>query len=183
MSPEQVAGYLDHALGTVEQAQTEAHLAECSSCRAELLEVARLRRAPPHWRRWYVTVPAAAAAAVLVLLAVRPGPPEPGPGTIRAGPSEGIPRFGTVAPVPDRPVPSDSILFVWHSAGVDANYRITVTDPTGSPVWTDATGDTTGLLPPGIRLTRDQAYFWYVDALLPNGQAATTGPREFRTAP
>ncbi len=103
---------------------------------------------------------------------------------VRAGSSpEGIPRFGTVNPSSAQPVPADSVVFVWRRAGAEASYRLTVTDPAGGQMWTTATADTVAPLPASVRLARGQAYFWYVDALLPTGESATTGVQEFRTAP
>ena len=183
LSAEEVAGYLDRALSSAEQERIEAHLADCAKCRGELTEVARVRRARPRWTRWYVTTPAAAAAAVILLLVWRPG--VPGSSDVLRDTeigAEGIPRFGVVAPVEVSPVAPDSVVFVWRAAGADAHYQLTLTDVTGDPLWSGTTADTTAGLPIDVLLGRGQAYFWYVDALLPDGESATTGVQQFRTA-
>ena len=185
LSAEEVAGYLDRAFSASEQERIEAHLADCAECRGELSEVARVRRARPRWTRWYVVGPgAAAAAAVILLLVWRPGVPGSSDVLRDTGVgAEGIPRFAVVAPLESSPVAHDSVVFVWRSAGEDAHYRLTLTDVTGDVLWTEAASDTTAVLPRGVALNRNQAYFWYADALLPSGETATTGVQRFRTAP
>lgn len=73
--------------------------------------------------------------------------------------------------------------FVWRSAGPAATYRLTLTDPSGAPVWTSSAPDTAVVLAETVKLEGGRAYFWYVDALLPDGRSATTGVQQFRTSP
>jgi hypothetical protein len=184
LSAQRVAAYLDRDLPDTDRAAIEAHAAECTACRAELVEVARLRRARPLWRRWHVLVPAAAAAAVILFLVGRGQVPAGGGEVVRSRPpAEGVPRFAAVSPVPNEPIPPADVVFIWRSAGSEAGYQITVTDVTGTRVWGSGTSDTTARLPASARLERGRSYFWYVDALLPGGQSATSGVREFRTTP
>jgi hypothetical protein len=120
----------------------------------------------------------AAAAAVLLLIA-QPGrvPESQGPVT-RAGEdtaTEAILRFAAIAPADTVTVAGGSIAFRWHSPSTEASYRITVTNEIGDLLWSETTPDTTVVLPGDVPLELGETYFWYVDALLPNGGSATTG--------
>src|SRR3989442_8733126 len=64
----EVAAYLARALPGADRAQVEDHLAACAACRGEVVAVARLLRARPGQRRWYLPAGVAAAAAVLLLV-------------------------------------------------------------------------------------------------------------------
>lgn len=183
LSAAQIAGYLDRD-PSVERPLIEEHLAECAPCRHEIIEIMRLRGGRPRRLRWSVVAPAVAAAAVIALLVALPRDSGTGGEAVRAGPSpEGIPRFQTVSPSSTGLVRADSVVFVWRRAGAEASYRLTVTDAAGGQMWATATADTVAPLPARVRLAGGQAYFWYVDALLPSGESATTGVQEFRTAP
>lgn len=184
LTAELVAAYLDRGMSAVERETVEAHLADCGACRQELVEVARLRRASPQWRRWYVLAPAAAAAAVLILAVGRGGGPG-GTEVTRTGtsPGESIPRFTALAPGPTAPVAPDSVVFAWRSAGPDGTYRLVVSGPAGEGIWSHTTADTTAALPATVGLARGTSYFWYADALLPDGRTATTGMQQFSTRP
>ncbi|MFQ6045874.1 MAG: zf-HC2 domain-containing protein [Gemmatimonadales bacterium] len=181
-----VAAYLDRTLDGARRRDVENHLADCDACRAEVVDVARALRRGSGRRVWYVIGPAAAAAAVAVLMLGQPREAGivgddvvRGPGVVEAG--EGIERFETVAPSGDAPVGRDSLVFIWRPLGDDASYRLTVTEETGEELWTVVTVDTIAVLPDDVAPARDAVYFWYVDALLPDGRSATTGVREFRT--
>lgn len=184
LSAEDVAAYLDRRLTAAARDRVEAHLAWCKPCRDEVVELVRLRRPEPRRRRWYILAPAAAAAAALIVVTLgRSRPAEAPGGTTRAATLEGIERFDVVRPVPNSTVSADAREFVWRSVGANATYRITITDPSGGLVWSGTIQDT-AVTPSGdIALRPGQGYFWYVDALLPDGRSANTGVKEFRTGP
>jgi hypothetical protein len=174
-----IAAYVDRRLGSEERGAVASHLAECDACRAEVVEVARLvrgRRQP-----WILaTAGLGVAAAVLVITLVpRGGQPPDGP-VLRNGP-DGAATIVAISPADSLPLLPDSVRFVWRAAGMGASYRVTVMDVRGDVVWAGNTADTavTG----DARFARGTAYFWYVDALLPDGRTATTGVRTFRTGP
>jgi hypothetical protein len=184
LTAEQVAAYLERVVSAAERNAIEAHLSACDTCRSEVVEVARLRRTP-RWGRWYIWTPVAAAAAVILFLVAGPQVGAPGPEIVRRGdrPSEGTPRFEVLAPMADRPVAPDSVLFLWRAPATDAHYRLTVTDMSGGTVYSETSPDTALLLMDSAALLPDQAYFWYVDALLADGSTATTGVQRFSTRP
>jgi len=178
-----LAGYLDRVLPPPERQRVESHLAECDECRAELVQVARVVRGRRQ-RRWMIALPAAAAAGVALLLLVRPVATPPGEPVTRGGGDEpGATVVAVAAPVEDAVVPRGGTTFVWRPLREEASYRVTVTDATGGVVWTGSTSDTALALPPTVSLAGGRSYFWYVDALLPDGRSATSGVRSFRTAP
>lgn len=179
LTAEQVAAYLDRALSSGDRASVETHLARCPECRHELLVAAGLLRARPWWRSWYVWAPAAGAAAALALLIAWPSVPQRVAGPVLRSGDEGIHRFSAVQPAADVPVATDSLVFIWRSAGPEAHYQVTVAEAAGDPVWRGEIGDTVLVLP--VELRRGAMYFWYVDALLPDGETATTGVQRFRT--
>src|SRR3990172_3706923 len=181
----QVAAYLDRTLPDPERSAVESHLAECVPCRQELVGVRRSVRVVPHWRRWYTLAPLAAAAAAAVIVVGVGRAPWGGTDVVRtaAPPDEGVLRYAAVAPRDSATVSPEAVVFTWHSAGAEGTYRLQVTTPGGSEVWTLTTADTTAVLPREVVPERGQAYFWSVDALLPDGGTATTGWREFRTPP
>lgn len=185
---EDVAAYVEGGLPPAERTVLEAHLAECPECRRVATEAALLLRHEAQRRRWVVAAPAAAlaAAAALALFVILPGGENgvPATGTTRAGPEgspEALPVIGIVLPDAQVPIHPDSVRFVWQSAAPGALYRLAVTDSAGGGVWETSTPDTTVHPPPETRLEAGHRYFWYVDALLPDGSEASTGVEEFRT--
>jgi anti-sigma factor RsiW len=177
------AAYVDGRLAAAELARVEAHLAECAECRQEVVAVRRLLRSRA--RRW--TWPAIAGvgiAATLLFVLWRPGEqggPERPP--FRGGGSDGRDVPVVVTPAPNATIAADSIGFAWRGAAAALSYRLTLTDERGDVVWSTQTTDTTVMLPSSVGLARGRAYYWYVDALLPDARSTTTGVREFRVGP
>lgn len=174
-----IAAYVDRHLGAGERRGVEAHLAQCDECRAEVVEVVRMARM--RRRSWIVPTAGVgiAAAAVLVITMMPRGITPVGP-VLRNG-HAGTTAIAMIAPADSATVPADSVHFVWHPAGAEASYSVTVTDLRGDPVWRGGTTDTA--ITAGAALRSGTAYYWYVDALLPDGHTVTTGVRSFRAGP
>jgi anti-sigma factor RsiW len=172
-----LARYVDRTLLADEQVQVEDHLAGCSACREELAAVSALvpRRRRTRWLA--AAVPLAAAALAIALLHSPRDDAAPIP-ALRDG-GEGVERVMVVGPTVGARVVADSLRFAWRSAGPDARYHLTVTTTAGANAWAASTGDT--VLVPARRGTRlgPGTYFWYVDALRPDGTTATTGVQRF----
>lgn len=182
---ERVAAYVERKLTAEERTELEAHLAECAECRREVAEVALfLRRGGSRRRGWLApSIAAAAAAALLVVLLWPDGVGEQRGGVLREpGAPEGLPPIAAVSPGPGTAVPPGSLVFTWRSVDSDAFYRLTAATAEGEVVWRVETGDTTAVPPAGTRWERGETYYWFVDALLPDGHEATTGVRRFRIA-
>jgi len=170
----------------------ETHLLTCDTCReevrlgsvirAELGAPATLRQVRPlPRRRAWVFLGAAAAAAVVFVIA-RPNSQDGSDQPVVRGGDEGIPVIAAVSPAPGAVVSAASLAFVWRPAGAGAQYRLTVTSEQGDVVWTGASADTLQRVPPTARLQSGKSYLWYIDALLPDGAAATSRVRRFTLA-
>jgi hypothetical protein len=181
-----VAAYIDGTMDAAYLGEVEAHLAECEPCRREVVEVTRMMRGRRPWKRWAVWGTVAAAAAVLVLIAQPGRAAEFQDPVTRAGEdtaTEAVLRFTAIAPADTETGSSGSIVFQWRSPSTEASYRITVTNEIGDLLWSETTSDTTVVLPGDVPLEVGETYFWYVDALLPNGGSATTGVRRLTLVP
>ncbi|MGH7584649.1 MAG: anti-sigma factor family protein [Gemmatimonadales bacterium] len=177
LSPDLLSGFLDDDLTADERSGVETHLASCAECRAELADVRRLLA--PRRRDWLpVLVPAAAAAAVLLVLV---WPRDPGaPSETRAGPTEEAP-LAVVSPAPGAEVAPGSVAFTWRSAGEGASYSLTLQESDGRVAWTSLVADTVAVLPDSLALAPGHTWFWFVDAMLPDGRSLSTGVRRFAT--
>jgi hypothetical protein len=180
--------------GVERRAEFVAHLAACARCRHAVVslagalgdpkvaaEVSRLV-SPRLGRRvaWVAAGMAAAALLLFVLLPSRDRTSTGGP-SLRGG--EGTGTVAVVAPVEGEAVRAESVAFVWHRFASGVQYRLTVTDEKGDVAWSAPSSDTTLVPGAATHLQPGRTYFWYVDALLPDGRSATSGVRRLRTAP
>ncbi len=158
----EVAAYLDRALPAADRTQVEDHLVDCAACRGEVVAVARLLRARPGRRRWYVPMGIAAAAALLLLLAPwqRPGGPA---GT---SPLREPAVTTTVAPVSIAPIGAVTKLpaLTWSSVPHADRYHVTMLDGKGAIIWETETADTAAAVPPTVALSPGFPYFWKIAA-------------------
>ena len=178
ISPEMLAGYLDDTLPAEERRQAELHLASCGECRTELTEVRQLQR-----RGFRLSRPALvtlAAAAVLLIVVAIPSD-TPVPSTVRSGPRTN-PLLEIVSPLASEPV-IPPVTFVWRNAGPGASYSLTLQREDGTVAWTSRTADTSMVVPDSLDLGTGRTWFWFVDALLPDGQSFSTGVQRLRTSP
>ncbi|MGH2625338.1 MAG: zf-HC2 domain-containing protein [Anaerolineales bacterium] len=156
LEPGEVAAYVDRRLVGAVLARVEAHLADCATCRVEVIEVARIRASVPGLRPWRVLVPAAAVAAVLLLVLT----------------PEGMDRHRelavatTIAPVLIEPMGSISppVTFHWSSVPKSDRYQLTVYDSAGSIVWKTQTTDTALTVADSVWPAAGQWYYWKVEA-------------------
>jgi len=189
-----LAAYLDRALSTSARAAADTHLADCASCREELVALSTLARSTTRRRRALrFAGPMAAVAAGVLIVMFSPQSPttrsDPPSTRVRERTGVGAPGSRTlvaVAPVDGdmvRPESARRTQFIWKRDTPDAGYRFTITDEGGSVRWSIDTGDTTVTLPDSVPLLRGQTYYWYIDALGGDGGTRTSGPRRLRVAP
>ncbi len=184
LTPREISRFVDDRLSAAETHHVEEHVAICSPCRAEIVEVGRLVRMRARRRRLLVLTPVAAAAVAAGILLFAPRSGEPlGDGRAFRGPGGGIQRVEIVAPTNDSTVSTDSVRFTWRSAGADVQYALAVTDLNGEPVFSESTSDTTLVLSVVGNLPSGRTYFWFVDALFTDGESATTGIHRFSIPP
>jgi len=122
-------------------------------------------------------VPVWAAAAAVAVLALgipvlRWGGGGPGVDELRAPGAE----FATLGPGEARAGDPAGIRFTWSAGPEGSTFRFTLLDERGERVWSSETGDTTIVLPAEIEVTPGRSYYWYVDALAPDGRTLTAGP-------
>ncbi|HEX6251152.1 MAG TPA: zf-HC2 domain-containing protein [Gemmatimonadaceae bacterium] len=184
LSADQLAGYIDHALEAAERATVESHLEICDACRADMLSAKRITQehAPPRRSRLaFYGVVGTAAAAALILVVGRSGPPE-SPGTPQLREATAPPAaergIAPLHPASGDTLAADSVVLAWRPLEPDAEYRLTLSTPDGTILWSSETGDTTVAVPDSV-FREAGPVFWYVDALRSTGRAATTGVREF----
>lgn len=180
LSAGQVAALLDGLLPAEQQAAVEAHLAACPQCRSEVRVVTGMLRPRRTALRWAVALPLVGAAALLLLMVRTPD--RPNQDTTLRGNGAGQ-ALAAIAPAPAATIVADSLRFVWSSAGSGAQYRFSLTELTGEPVWTTSVADTVVRLPAGVTLIRGRSYFWFVEARLSDGGAASSPPRRVTLAP
>lgn len=182
-----VAAYVDGRLDAASRVAAESHLAACAGCRAELMEVSALvdrapARLPGAPRALWVGAVSVAAAAVL-LVAVLPGARRTDPAHApveRASSADEAPRVRIVSPAAAQAPAAAPVQFIWHSQP-GATYRVTITDASGAVVWSTATADTVATISNPGALRSGAQYNWFVDALLPDGSAITSGVTRFTT--
>ena len=187
LSADDVADMAGGRLPADRQASLEAHLAVCAQCRAELVSVTAILASAPSWvsarrSRWPIASIAAAAAIVLIVLpfaAKRGAIPVVARG--QRGANAGT-TIGVVGPAPAVAIDRDSLRFAWHGDGW-SSFRLFVTDSAGAPLFTVPTTDTTMVLPSNVQLSPSATYFWYLDALRPDGSSASTRPSSFTIRP
>lgn len=180
-----VAAYAERRLPPWERARFEEHMATCAPCREEVIAVRRILDAR---RRPALRAPGLLAAAASVVLLVSAPLIWYGtahhtglePALRRSFPGPG-PTVETRLPAMDGELPAGAPLrFVWSNAGEGSTFRLTLLDQAGNLVWTIDTGDTAAAAPENLPLVAGETYFWYVDALSPDGRSSTSGPRSFR---
>jgi putative zinc finger protein len=183
----ELSAYINRSLGEADRTRIEAHLAKCDDCRMDVVEVMRLFRPQPRRRVWYVAAGLAAAALASILLFAPSANHESGPGgPVLRGPVTDVPATASavqiVHPREGATLDAEDARFTWRETAPGASYRLTLTDETGDVVWSVSIADTTAYLPSDSSLSREQTYFWYVDALMPDGRSTTSGVHEFKVA-
>lgn len=184
LGPEVIASFLDRTLSSRQMAELQAHLAECTACRREVVEAGRIiSSGPPRIMR---RSPRWAFAAAIVLAAV--GGPllwqqlssvAQDDNSLERG-AASTARLELHLPASDATLQSgESIRFVWSAVGEGTTFRITLLDDVGGRVWATEVGDTTVLMPRAVSLPGPGVYFWYVDALGPDGRSQSNGPNRF----
>jgi hypothetical protein len=186
-----LAAYLDRALPAAERRVAEDHLAECATCRDEVVAMSKLLADQAPVRRWSrLWVPVAMVAAAAIAFAViGPWRAAPGPSTAPGDRMRESTLVGgasrravaVVMPGEGDTVRPGGLRFAWRPVAPNASYLLKVSDET-SVRWMKDTADTTVALPDSVRLEPGRGYTWWVDALTADGHVASTGVRQFRTS-
>lgn len=180
----EIAAYVDGKLGPTPRIRLHEHLAVCADCRAEVVRVTRMVRAPRTRRNRVIF--GLAAASIAGLLAVNLlGPNQSDEArllrdavsrTDRPAPIVALePTEGTV-------VRLESLRFMWRAREAGAFYSLTLSDERGDVIWQTTTSDTVLELPSFTSIRPGQRYFWYVDGLLDGAVTTSTGTIAFLVA-
>lgn len=185
LTAEEIGRTVDHTLSAAERREVEAHLKDCAECRREVAEVQRLVRTRRRRRTMAVIAPAAAAILVAVALVTVDNPlsrsvgaPEP----VRSG-TESTLDVEVVQPADEALIEGDSVLLAWRPVPAATRYELRVTDAEGSVLVQESLPDTAVVVSVSRGLVDGGLHFWYVDALLEDGRAVSTGTHRFRLAP
>jgi hypothetical protein len=183
----QLGAFLANALTEEERDAVERHLVACAECRGDLVQAQRTVITAPSARRTsrrhWITLGALAAAAVLVVAVWPRNEVTRSPVPIeRDAPVTPVTAevVTIVSPSANGEIDEATPTFRWNRDD-GSSYRITVTDEGGRPLWTETTNDTSVVLPATAQLPRGARFFWYVDALRPDGRSVTSGINAFRT--
>jgi hypothetical protein len=187
-SDEQLAAYVDGEIDADAAADVATHALYCSECRAliaDVLDAAPVPAAPRRLRRLAPALTAAAAAAVVLFFVARPAVVFDAREPVLRVPSElqseDAPRLAPLAPAEASVLVPDGLDFAWQDAGAGTTYRFTLSDETGTVVWSERTEHASLRVPSeiGAALMSDRTYYWRVEALLPSLATATTPLRSF----
>jgi len=176
----EIAAFIDRALPPDARHRAERHLAECSVCREEIAECARLAAVAPTLRSsgiipWRWAGIAAAAMVGAMVFTVSRWRIDRSVADERARVSS--PAIKTIFPATGGAEVSD-LRFTWNTSGPDVTYRVVVTDTAGGLVWS-ADGADTSMAPPVTTLKAGERYFWHVEAMSPNGDVGQSAPQSF----
>ena len=187
----EIAAYVDQAVSAGERERMEAHLALCDACTEEVAFVVKTLDAPgeetKNRRRPWILAAAGIAAVVLAgsLLIGMPGVRGGEDRVLRDSPAAdagGAALIQVLTPAEAGDIDVGRVEFAWRAIEAGAAYNLTVTDEGGDVVWTGSTRDTAVLLTSQVVLEPGATYFWYVDAVLPDGRTLSSGVRSFTAA-
>lgn len=185
LTADQLAAYTDGRISNSDRGPVEEHLSLCRECRDQLAmacRIARRQKAPTRWLYGFAVAAAAVLAVLVVGTLVTDGGRE-GSGPVLRSNQERRQVITTLSPAEGAAVRRESLTFLWRSPSPDASYQVTITDRNGDVVWTSPSVDTTLVPPRDIGLEPGQVYYWFVDALLVDGSATTTGVKQFVIEP
>jgi Putative zinc-finger len=177
MTELEIASYLDRGVSPLDRDRIENHLVECVACRENVTEAQQLLRHVRKPRRVFITGAVLAVAAVAVVMIRPQRSNDQLVSRDAAAASRALPVYA-----PEGQVQPSRAGFIWGADSDAVSYRITVSLPDGSTVWSGNDTDTTVILPDSVRLRSGERYVWVVDAILSDGSTRSTGLKEFRTA-
>lgn len=189
ITSEELAAYLDGRLDSSSATRLEHHMADCAECRTELVDARALLATAPATdksmrpRRRMLGRVGLAAAALLLFAAVplmrRVTAPDRAAPVLRDARASQT-RIDVISPGNESVNPT-AVFFIWRPVEGATTYRLTVTDSSGTPLFTRSTTDTTTTAPSEVSIVRGHSYLWYVDALRNDGLTSSSGIRSFST--
>jgi hypothetical protein len=186
-SSEEIADYLNGRISPDVRSTLESHLADCRSCRQQVVSARRVLTTFSVRRSMAWAVPAAAAAVLAwVLLVPRPQAGDATDDLPRdrgaASGSDAATTLTVIAPPNDGTVEPARVEFIWHAQAGGPLFRFVLTEG-NRELWSATTRDTVLRPPSSVALEPGRAYLWYVDALDAAGRSTTSGTQRFVTLP
>jgi hypothetical protein len=181
-SSEAIADFINGRLSPEVRSTVESHLAECRTCRQQVVSARRLLDTYQGRRPMRLALPVAAIALVLIVFVPRMMSRTPPSDAMRgrSGPNtEGLPRLTIVAPPDGDSIVAGQVMFVWRNQPGQPLFRLTLTDGVRE-LWSVSTPDTSAKLPDSVRLAPARSYSWYVDAIGADGRSLTSGTQRFQ---
>ena len=185
LSENDIAAYIDGAMSEEERRRAEAHLSSCDECRLETVTASDAVTSAPPTRarstsaiRW---VGVAAAAGLLVVAASTLTRRAADRDVQRADSTDlslNRPIVRIVAPADGGTLAAHGRL-IWRSFAADATYRLTIADESAQPLHSATVQDTSAVIPSSVPAARGKRFFWYVDAIGPDGLTASSGLKSF----
>ena len=178
-----LAAYLDNAMSAEDRERVEAHLSMCDECRAEATAASAAISSVPSLgtrriRPWRLIGIAAAAGLIIVAgttLTRGSGNRE----AVRDASTVKVqPTVTVVTPDDGRQLGNDRKL-TWRSVSAESSYRVTLGDDSAQPIYSVTVQDTSIVVPASVPLASGKKFFWYVDAIRPDGVTATSGLKAF----
>ncbi len=161
LDPGILAAYTDGLLPPAEHAAAEAHMADCDSCRGDMVAASRLTRERAPLRRWYVPAALGAAAALLLMVGRDTAPP---PISV---PVSREPVISTTV-VPVALAPRGAVhrptQLIWTSVPYADLYRVTIFDDAGNAIFESQARDTSVSIPADLHIQPRTSYFWKLEA-------------------
>lgn len=189
LTSEELAAYLDGRLDSAVVARLESHMAQCRDCRGEMvaaratLESAKtISRRPlaahvTRRRAWLIAASVLVVASIPVL---QRGLRSRADAIRERATTRTSSHIEVVAPE-GQPVSAESVTFTWRRVAQESICRLTVTDPSGTALFTLSTPDTVASSS-GRNLQPGRSYLWYVDCLTSDGRSLSSGIRTFSTS-
>lgn len=180
-----VAAYIDGSMSDSDRRLAESHLSLCDDCRGEVVAASAAVSSAPKvnsrsWRSWR-GVGAVAAAAVMIAVAATLTRDASDRDVVRdaSAPEYGARPTVTVVNPSDGTRLSDERRFVWRGVADGTSYRFTIGDSSAQPIYSITVQDTSAVIPASVQLVSGRQYFWYVDAIRPDGMTASSGLKSF----
>jgi len=183
LSSEAIADFISGRLSPEGRSTADSHLAECRTCRQQVVSARRLLDSYRPRRRLTWVVPATVAAVALVVFAPRVISRRATTLVLRGdggANAEASPKLAIVAPADGDTLIDGRVTFVWRGRPGQPLFRLTIVDG-AHELWSVSTTDTTVRLPDSVSLAPARSYSWYVDALGADGRSLTSGSQRFQT--
>lgn len=175
MTELEIAAYLDRGMTAPDRARIEDHLVACVTCRERLSdsqETLAVVQRPSRWNHVLLTSAIAAVLLISIIPTLMDSRQDRQTRDLDESPS-------LVARYPAGNLDLPPKRFVWSRVTGAMSYRITVSTPDGTTLWTSTVSDTIAT-PPRSVVSNSGTYLWAVDATMSDESVLSSALTEFR---